>query len=138
MRVQHGTETYSFKFFYQPAEYLVEFLRKQFGDDGFEALVAEDDHDLFDANDPHDTVCTIERLVLDHENNVCGAEMIASEIAQISKHDKYDKLEGRKLAFQRAVDMIDDRELRTALWRKYLDTHYVRAHDGNKVKVSAK
>ena len=70
-----------------------------------------------------DTVCVIEQLVQDHEGRICGGEIVASDVAQLSKHDVFDKPLGRKIAFTRACSQFEDRELRSGLWSFFLKTH---------------
>lgn len=138
MRVQVGDEHYGVYFEYEPAEFLVRAvehdLRRVYQD---EETVQELLSDIeFDADEPRDVYCTIDRLIPGTNGEFVGAEELAEDRAQVSKYDKYDKLVGRKLAFSRAVNQIPDRSLRTALWTAFLSSHYIRTGDGNKRKVA--
>lgn len=137
MRVQVGDEHYGVYFEYEPAEFLVRAfehdLRKVYPD---EDTVQEFLSDIeFDGDAPRDVFCAIDRLIPGPDGQFVTADEIAEDRAQVSKHDKYDKLVGRKLAFSRAVNQIQDRALRTALWTAFLSSHYIRTGDGAKRKV---
>ena len=137
MKVQVGGEQYAVYFEYEPASCVLDAiekdLRRIYED---ERVVQEILNEVqLEPNTPRDVYCTIDRLIQDAQGDVVEADQIAEDRACVSKHDTYDKLVGRKLAFSRAVGQVQDRPLRAALWGAFLSSHYIRTGDGAKRRV---
>lgn len=113
MRIAVDNQVFSVKFFYKPC------VRdtKRFDPDGSEFV--------FSVEYPgEDTFCTIDQLSIKDEK-VVGATQVAEGAAYLNPVDAYHKPFGRKKAFERAVHAIEDRAVRTALWKSFLATHRI-------------